>query len=289
MTEALMLAQLVRKLEELTALDDVVDRVSDLANSALPPGELKDALHGKHLGHALHPALVALPIGFTIAATLLDFCGDEQDRPAARRLVGAALLLTPPTAASVMADFSELGQSKRPKRVGLVHAGTNAAASVFFTGSWLARRAGRHRTGQALSLLGLTGLGLGGYLGGHLAYSQAVGVNRNADHTPEPSSWTDVAGIDELADGPIRVEVAGQPVMLAKADDGRTYAVGAVCSHLAGDLAEGELTGDCVVCPLHGSTFRLQDGGVVSGPATAAVPAYDVQTLGDRVTIRAQN
>lgn len=284
-----MLAQLVRKLEEFTALDGAVDTVSDLANSALPPGEVKDALHGKQLGHAAHPMLVVLPLGLNVGATLLDFFGDEHDRPAARRLVGAALLLTPPTAATGMADFADLGQSRRPKRVGLVHAGANTAASVCFTASWLLRRTGRHRAGQAFSLLGLTGLGVGGYLGGHLAYSQAVGVNRNADHRREPSSWTDVAALDDLVDGPVRIEVSGQHVMLAKTDDGQIHAVGAVCSHLAGDLSEGEVSGDCVVCPLHGSTFRLQDGGVVTGPATAAIPSYDVQTLGDRVTIRARD
>ena len=45
------------------------------------------------------------------------------------------------------------------------------------------------------------GLGVGGYLGGHLSYAQGVGVNRNADEAPKPREWTDgdVAFITTLA------------------------------------------------------------------------------------------
>jgi nitrite reductase/ring-hydroxylating ferredoxin subunit len=43
------------------------------------------------------------------------------------------------------------------------------------------------------------------------------------------------------------------------------------CSHETGPLGEGDVIGSgsdaCVVCPWHGSTFRLVDGAVVHGPA----------------------
>jgi nitrite reductase/ring-hydroxylating ferredoxin subunit len=31
----------------------------------------------------------------------------------------------------------------------------------------------------------------------------------------------------------------------------------------------------CVTCPWHASVFRVRDGGVVHGPATAPVPGFE--------------
>jgi nitrite reductase/ring-hydroxylating ferredoxin subunit len=53
------------------------------------------------------------------------------------------------------------------------------------------------------------------------------------------------------------------------------------CSHLSGPLSDGEFTIDagqgCVVCPWHGSTFRLADGAVVHGPATAPQQRFETR------------
>ncbi|MCK6212701.1 Rieske 2Fe-2S domain-containing protein [Georgenia sp. EYE_87] len=280
-------AQAIRSLEKAKVLDPVIDAVVGAVNSVLPPGEAKDVLHGKPLGHALHPMLVALPIGLNVGVAILDLTGGAAARPAAQRLLGAALLSVPPTAAAGLADWSELGTAKRPKRVGLVHAGSNVVASSFFAASWLARRADRHATGQVLSLLGLTGLAVGGYLGGHLAYAQGVAVNRNADRTPKPNEWRDAAAVSDLDAGMVRVEVSGQPVLIAR-HEGELYATGAVCSHMGGPLEEGEIENDCVVCPWHGSHFRLADGEVARGPASVGILSYDVRVTGDRVEVRAR-
>jgi nitrite reductase/ring-hydroxylating ferredoxin subunit len=49
------------------------------------------------------------------------------------------------------------------------------------------------------------------------------------------------------------------------------------CSHLSGPLSEGELAGGCLTCPWHGSVFRVADGSVARGPATAPQPAFEVR------------
>jgi hypothetical protein len=36
----------------------------------LPPGRVRDALHGVWLGHPLHPVLVQLPVGTWLSASL---------------------------------------------------------------------------------------------------------------------------------------------------------------------------------------------------------------------------
>jgi nitrite reductase/ring-hydroxylating ferredoxin subunit len=129
-------------------------------------------------------------------------------------------------------------------------------------------------------------LGVGGYLGGHLAYSQGVSVNRNADEERQPRDWTDaVARADVPSGGLLRVEVGGQQVVLADVS-GELRAIGATCSHYGAPLDEGSIEGGCVVCPWHGSRFRLKDGSVARGPATTPQLAYDVRVAGDRVQLK---
>lgn len=282
---------LTRRLEQAERLDPLVEKVTEAVNSALPQGPVKDALHGRWVGHPLHPLLVAVPIGMWSGASLLDLLAGEQSRPAARRLVGAGLLVALPTAASGYADWSELGLAKRPRRVGLVHAGVNWVALGLYGASWWARGRGGQRRGRRLALLGAGALSVGGYLGGHLAYSQGVGVSRNADHQPEPTDWTDACAESDVPEGGLhRVQVADQPVVLARSG-GRLHALGETCGHWGGPLADGALEagdgdGPCVVCPWHGSRFRLSDGGVVHGPASMPQPVYDVRTHGGRVQLR---
>jgi nitrite reductase/ring-hydroxylating ferredoxin subunit/uncharacterized membrane protein len=274
------------RLEEAERLDPATEQVGRLVTKLLPPGTVKDALHGRWLGHQLHPLLVALPIGMWSGATLLDFTAGPDGHRAAQRLVGAAVLLVAPTAAAGWADWSELGAFQRPKRVGLVHAAANNLTTVVYAASWLARRRGDHARGRTLALVGAMGLGVGGYLGGHLAYSQGVGVDRNADEQKEPREWTDAAAAADVpADGLLRIEVAGQQVVLVRAS-GQLHAMGATCSHYGAPLDQGTVENDCLVCPWHGSRFRLSDGSVARGPATAAQLSYDVRVDGNRVQLR---
>lgn len=281
---------LTGKLEQAKVLDPVTRTVSGAVNTVLPPGPVKDALHGRWLGHALHPLLVAVPIGMWSGASLLDLTGGAGSRSAARRLVGAGVLAVAPTAASGLADWSELGAFQRPTRVGLVHASATTATTLLYVASWLARRRGDHARGRNLALAGAGGLVVGGYLGGHLAYSQGVGVNRNADEQRAPRDWTDAAAVADLDDGrPLRVEVSGQQVVLVRSC-GEVYAMGAVCSHYGAPLDEGKRVlqdgEECLECPWHCSRFRLTDGSVARGPATAPQLSYEVRTVADRLQVR---
>jgi nitrite reductase/ring-hydroxylating ferredoxin subunit len=56
--------------------------------------------------------------------------------------------------------------------------------------------------------------------------------------------------------------------------DGEYYAFGDTCTHLACSLAEGELEGQTVTCPCHGSQFDVTSGAVLRGPALQPVRSY---------------
>ena len=260
----------IRQLEEFDGLDDVADTVSkfvrDLLNSRQP---LKDILSGTWLGHSLHPLLTDVPIGTWTSSVLLDLLGGEDSEDASDLLVAVGLAAAAPTAVSGWSDWADSTPGNEPvSRVGLVHALSNASAIGLYTASLLARRRGARGTGKLLGLAGAGALGLGGYLGGHLSYVQGIGVDQTA-FEGRPDEWT------------------GADVLLVRQGE-RIYAIANTCTHRGGPLGDGELVDGCVECPLHGSRFRLDDGGVVRGPATTPQPAYDVREENGRVQVRAR-
>ena len=276
------LPQLDRSVEEIErakALDPTAQLVKKAVDTALPNATVRDALHGVWLGHPLHPALILVPMGSWMSATVLDLL-PGRSRDAARTLVGVGVASALPAAAAGWADWSDLHPQQQ--RTGLVHAAANVLSIGLQLASWQARRRGRQTRGAVLSVAAL-GLGsAAAYLGGHLAYRQGAMVN-HAEEAPHilPEQWTPVGRLDELPDGrPTRRTLGDVPVFVLRR--GRQVDVlYDLCSHLSGPLSEGELSGAgdaaCITCPWHGSTFRLRDGQVQRGPTTYPQPVLQVR------------
>ena len=149
----------------------------------------------------------------------------------------------------------------------------------------LLRLTGKRRAGIAVSTASYLTTLLSAYLGGELSLAKGIGVNHNAW---EGGSDDFVAVMDEqdLVEGKLtRVDAAGIPAILYK--QGKTiYAIGAVCTHLAGPLDEGTVEDGVVQCPWHGSCFRLHDGSVVHGPAVYAQPNFAVRLRNGKIELR---
>jgi nitrite reductase/ring-hydroxylating ferredoxin subunit len=271
------------RLEASAALDRVAEPAHRTVTSVLPSGPVKDVLHGVWLGHPLHPVLTDLPIGFWTSAFVLDLVGGRAARPAAETLVAAGVAAAVPTAAAGLADWSEMDPPER--RSGLVHAAANLSATALYGLSFLARRRGHHAGGVMLGVAGATAATAGAFLGGHLSFRRAVGVNRAAA-APAPEDWTEIQVEGTLSrEDPTLARLDGEPLVAAEGDGG-PVALFDRCSHLGGPLHEGALVDGCVRCPWHGSTFRMLDGTVVHGPATATQPAYELRVEGERIQAR---
>jgi nitrite reductase/ring-hydroxylating ferredoxin subunit/uncharacterized membrane protein len=282
-----MMRALLNRLEQATALDPVGDRLQDAVQASVRPRRLRDLLHGVWLGHPLHPVLVQLPVGAFLSAAVLDVLGNQ--RRAATTLVAVGTAASLPAAAAGLTDWSSLAREQR--RVGLVHAAGNTLALACYTGSLVARLRGRHDHGRLLAYLGLTLAGGSAYLGGHLSYKEGAGVNHAA---PElrllPDGWQEISSLADLPDGrPAVRTLADVPILLYRRGD-RVTAMIERCAHQGGPLGEGKVEGSgedaCVVCPWHGSRFRLADGLVVGGPAASDQPVLRVRVENGRVEVR---
>jgi uncharacterized membrane protein len=169
--------RLLAKLEGAGSLDGVADRVRRVAGATFGKGRLGSVLHGTPwFGHPLHPALVQFPVGAWMSTAVLDLLPGTERPAAALLTVGTAAAV--PAATTGLADYTTLSREQR--RVALVHVGANTAALGLFAASIAARARGDHSRGRTLSFAGLGLAGLGAYLGGHLAFSQAAGVGPDA-------------------------------------------------------------------------------------------------------------
>ncbi|MGY0068969.1 Rieske 2Fe-2S domain-containing protein [Streptomyces sp. QTS137] len=273
---------LLDALERDPRADAVIDELTRRVR-ALPLGRARDGLHGRWLGHPVHPLMVQVPIGTWTSAAVLDLWPGRSRE--AGLLVGVGLAAAGPAALTGAVDWSEL--RRQQTRVGLVHAVANAAAVGLYGASLLCRLTGRAGAGRAYGFLGLTAVGVGGMLGGHMAYRQASGAN-HAEEVPHVvrEGWHRIGTVDEFPAGrPVRRTVDDVPVLVVREPGGTLHALAERCSHLAGPLSEGTVADGCVRCPWHGSVFRLSDGWNVRGPATAPQPAFDTRIVDGHVEV----
>jgi nitrite reductase (NADH) small subunit len=71
-----------------------------------------------------------------------------------------------------------------------------------------------------------------------------------------------------------RVRVDGMDVALFRRGD-EVFAIGNACPHRGGNLRDGMVEGDIVICPLHGWEFDLRSGACMTVPGES-VPRFTV-------------
>jgi nitrite reductase/ring-hydroxylating ferredoxin subunit len=273
--------QLISRLEQATSLDPIVSAGQRVAR-LIRPQQARDILHGVWLGHPLHPALVQATAGAWLSASIMDAAGDED---AARVLAAAGLAAAVPAVLAGATDWSE--QHEQQMRVGVVHAAANTVAVSCYAASLAVR--GR-RLGRLLRLGGLAAVSASGLLGGYISFRLAGGAN-HAEEVPHlvPPGWHYLMVSADLPEGkPVRQMVGEVPVVAIRSG-GAVHVLAGRCSHMSGPLPDGELTagpdGGCLTCPWHGSVFRVGDGSVAHGPATAPQPKFEAREVGGAIQV----
>lgn len=134
--------------------------------------------------HPIHPMLVALPIGLWIVALVFDIVYAISSNPLWRTLafwnVGAGIIGALLAAVPGFVDYLDL--DGRARRIATYHMVLNLAAVAIFAVNWYVRTRVPADSWWplALSVIGVVGITVSGWLGGELVYVERVGVDEPA-------------------------------------------------------------------------------------------------------------
>ncbi len=90
---------------------------------------------------------------------------------------------------------------------------------------------------------------------------------------------------DEVSEGELREFVVKEVELLVVKYAGQIYCLQARCTHAGAPLVEGELNGDVLQCPWHGSRFNIKNGLVIRGPAVNQLRMYKCIIEEDRLLV----
>ena len=100
-----------------------------------------------------------------------------------------------------------------------------------------------------------------------------------------PEEFIKVAEVGELKPGKMRrVRMGSQRILLCNYR-GSIYAVANSCTHEDGLLDKGLFYEHEIVCPLHGASFDVRTGEVVTPPAMQELTVYQVKVEGNDILI----
>ncbi len=98
-----------------------------------------------------------------------------------------------------------------------------------------------------------------------------------------------VSNVGDMKSGEIkRVELDGDAIAIINLN-GEYYAISDTCSHEEASLSEGELEGNVITCPKHGSRFDVKTGRALSLPAMFPVKTYEVDVEGTDIKVGMDN
>jgi nitrite reductase (NADH) small subunit len=95
--------------------------------------------------------------------------------------------------------------------------------------------------------------------------------------------WHSIEPVSRIPEGRVLpFTVGGRLLAVGRTSQG-LFAVDGVCPHAGGSLGEGEIDGECVICPIHGFAYDVRSGRGLDDDARVRV--YETKLEGDVLLI----
>lgn len=140
------------------------------------------------LGHPVHPAFVAGPIGLWVFSLLMDGVAavsrNKCIQEAADRAMTVGLASAGLAAATGLAEYSRVPKDEQAQRDAFTHGMLNASVATLYgiNAAIRSKRRGEDKPAgflpKLMSLAGVAVIGYTGWLGGGLAYNHGTGVSQ---------------------------------------------------------------------------------------------------------------
>jgi len=253
------------------------------------PGKLlQDFLNGSWLGHSLHPVVVDVVVGGSTAAVLLQvlsWLGVADLRVATLWVLALTWLAGLSAILTGLTDFKDTATGDERDVVGL-HGLINIVATIILIGAFLALLGEADLIAGVLIVGGFGVFSVGAFIGGHVVFKYGYMVNHNAFASGKKAKeYTPILPAADLVEAaPTKAMLGPTALVLVRRGD-LVFALKETCSHAGGPLSQGTVDGDTIVCPWHGSAFRLSDGAVRHGPAATRQVAYRARINGEQVEV----
>lgn len=251
--------------------------------------------------HPIHPMLIPFPLAFLTGAFLADLVAVIADSGEWWRFGGWLALAGIVTA--VIAGIPGLidllyavPPNSSGKKRGIYHMVVNLTVVALFIIAWLVRDSDPPRPSWVVVIIEAIGaglLGVGGWMGGTLAYRNLIGVDhRYAEAGKWKEQWVedtdgpiDAGAEDQLEVDQMKLIRAGdRRIVLGRTEEGYV-AFDDHCTHRGGSLAGGVMICGTVQCLWHGSQFDCRSGAVKAGPAEEPIRTYPIDVRDGRVFV----
>ncbi len=136
--------------------------------------------------------------------------------------------------------------------------------------------------GRRHALAGAAGLGLALPVLAACGGDDGEGTATESDPSTENGGGSVLAPTSDVPVGSGTI-FPDEKVVVTQPSEGDFKAFTAVCTH-QGCLV-GQVEGEEIQCPCHGSVFSIADGSVVNGPATSPLSEVAISVDGDQITL----
>jgi 3-phenylpropionate/trans-cinnamate dioxygenase ferredoxin component len=99
------------------------------------------------------------------------------------------------------------------------------------------------------------------------------------------TDWIKACSIENLGQGEMFSFDHNEKKLLLTNMNGKIFATDRICTHAEADLSTGILTENGLICPLHLSTFNMDDGSPQNPPAEKPLQTYRTKIQDNNILI----